>query len=160
SGDEHARAAVLRAVDHVLRAQYPHGGWPQSFPPGDKYPRYVTFNDGTMVNLMELLRDVAGADDFAFVDAARRGAARKGFDAGVSCILRCQVTVDGRKTVWCAQHDEVTLAPRPARTFEPVSLSGGESAGILELLMSLGQPGPEVVAAVDAGARWFDAVKL
>ncbi len=54
----------------------------------------------------------------------------------------------------------MTLEPRPARTFEPVSLSGSESSGLLMLLMSLDRPGPDVVRAVEAGARWFDKVKL
>jgi pectate lyase len=160
TGDAACRDAVLRAVDQILHAQYPSGGWPQSDPPGTKYPRYITFNDNTMVGLMELLREVAGSKEFAFVGPERQAAARRAFDAGVQCILRCQVSVGGEKTVWCAQHDEVTLEPRPARTFEPVSLSGGESAGILLLLMSLETPSPDVVAAVDAGARWFDRVKL
>src|SRR4051812_14716102 len=52
------RDAVLKAIDHILRAQYPTGGWPQSFPPGPKYHRHITYNDGTMVNLMQLLREV------------------------------------------------------------------------------------------------------
>jgi pectate lyase len=160
NGDDACRASVLKAIDHVLEAQYPNGGWPQSYPPGKKYPRHVTFNDGTMVHLMELLRDVSTKDDFAFAGPERWARAGRAFDAGVGCILRCQVPVNGVKTVWCAQHDEVTLEPRPARSFEPVSLSGGESAGILLLLMSLDRPGPEVVAAVEAGARWFEKVKL
>jgi pectate lyase len=154
------RDAALKAVDHVLAAQYPNGGWPQFYPPGKQYHRHITFNDNTMVRLMELLREVAASEEFAFAGDARRAAARKAFDAGVACILKAQVEVDGKKTVWCAQHDEVTLAPRPARTFEPVSLSGGESAGILLLLMSLDHPSAEVMAAVDAGARWYEAVKL
>jgi pectate lyase len=160
TGDDACRDAVLKALDHILQAQYPNGGWPQSFPPGTKYPRYVTYNDNTMVNLMELLRDVAGKDEFAFAGPGRRASARRAFEAGVGCILRSQVTVGGVKTAWCAQHDEVTLEPRPARTFEPASLSGGESADILLLLMSLEDPGHDVVAAVDAGARWFASVKL
>ena len=49
---------------------------------------------------------------------------------------------------------------RSARTFEPVSQSGAESADILLLLMSLDHPTLEVVRAVEAGARWFEAVKL
>ncbi len=149
-----------RAIDLILKAQYPTGGWPQSYPAGTKYPRYITFNDGTMVNLMTLLRDVATTEPFAFVDEARRTAAEKAFDRGIACILKSQVTVNGKKTVWCAQHDEVTLEPRPARTFELVSLSGAESAGILTLLMTLEKPGPEVIEAVEAGVRWFDDAKL
>jgi pectate lyase len=150
----------VNAIDHILHAQYATGGWPQLDPPGKNYHRYITFNDDVMINLMELLREVGSSDRFALVDDARRQKARAAFDAGVACILKCQIVVDGKKTVWCAQHDETTLEPRPARTFEPASLSGSESAGILILLMSLEQPSPEVVAAVEAGARWFEVVKI
>jgi PelA/Pel-15E family pectate lyase len=160
TNDARDRDAFLKGLDHTLSAQYPTGGWPQSSPPGKGYHRHITFNDNTMVNLMELVRDVAAKDDFRFVDPARRAAAGRAFDAGIECILKCQVTVRGALTVWCAQHDEITLAPRPARTFEPISLSGAESADILLLLMSLEQPNAEVVRAVEAGARWFESVKI
>lgn len=160
AGRSEDREAVLKALDHILAAQYPTGGWPQTSPPGKGYARHITFNDDTMINLMELLRDVANSDAFAFVDAPRREAARRAFDAGLACILRCRVVVHGKPTVWCAQHDEVTYEPRGARTFELASLSGSESARILALLMSLDDPSPEVVRAVHAGARWFEASKL
>lgn len=156
----HDRAAFVKALDHLLAAQYPTGGWPQLSPPGKGYHRHITFNDNTMVNILELLRDVARSDDFAFVDPGRRVAAGRAFDAGIACILKCQVAVDGKPTVWCAQHDEVTLEPRGARAFELASLSGSESASILMLLMSLDNPGPEVRRAVHSGTRWFEASRL
>ena len=153
------REAFTRALDHVLAAQYPNGGWPQTAPPGKGYPRYITFNDNTMVNLLELLRDVSRSDGFRFVDPARREAAGKAFTKGIACILKCQIRVDGKLTAWCAQHDETTLEPRGARSYELPSLSGGESAGILLLLMSLEDPTPDVVGAVRARplVRGFEA---
>jgi PelA/Pel-15E family pectate lyase len=160
ANDTRDRDAFLRGLDHILAAQYPMGGWPQLSPAGKGYHRHITFNDNTMVNLMTLVRDVAAGDEFRFVDPTRRAAAQRAFDAGIACILKCQIKLDGTLTVWCAQHDEITLEPRPARTFEPVSLSGAESADILFLLMSLDQPTPEVVRTVDAGVRWFEKVKL
>jgi PelA/Pel-15E family pectate lyase len=160
TGRERYRDAFLKALDHVLAAQYPCGGWPQSDPPGKGYPRYITFNDNTTVNLLELVRDVARSDGFRFVDPTRREAADRAFARGIDCILRCQVRVDGRLTAWCAQHDPTTFEPRGARTFELPSLSGGESAGILLLLMSLDDPSPEVVRAVRAGADWYERSRL
>ena len=154
------QAAVLKGIDHILEAQYPTGGWPQYYPPGKSYHRHITYNDDAMRRLMEFLRDVATAKDLVFVDAARRQSAQAAFDRGVTCIVKCQIKVNGKLTVWCAQHDEVTLEPRPARTFELVSLSGAESAGLLQLLMSLEKPSPEVVRAVHFGARWFESSKL
>lgn len=153
-------SAFRRGLDHILSAQYTNGGWPQRFPPGNGYHRHITFNDHAMVRLLEFVRDVARSNDFSFVDADRRKMAAASFDRGIDCILRCQVIVGGRRTVWCAQHDEVTLEPRPARTFELASLSGAESAGILRLLMSLDRPSPAVRQAIEAGAAWFDAVQI
>ncbi|MBN1359965.1 MAG: pectate lyase [Sedimentisphaerales bacterium] len=158
--DARYRQAFLKGFDHILEAQYPSGGWPQYYPPSRQYHRHITFNDGTMVRLMEFLRDVAGMDEYEFVDAPRRAAAQAAFEGGIQCILKCQIVVDGKPTAWCAQHDEVTYEPRSGRTYELVSLSGAESAGILRLLMQLDNPSPEVVRAIEAAAAWFEAVKL
>ncbi|MFO0907409.1 MAG: pectate lyase [Isosphaeraceae bacterium] len=160
TGREAYRDAASKGIDHVLAAQYPVGGWPQRFPPGKGYARHVTFNDNTMVNLMTLMRDVAHASDFDFVGAAHRENARRAFDTAVACIVRAQIRVGDRLTVWCAQHDENTLEPRGARTYELPSLSGAESAGILLLLMSLENPSPEVVRAIEAGVAWFKSARI
>jgi pectate lyase len=158
--DARYQQALLKGIDHILESQYPTGGWPQFHPPGTNYHRRITFNDDTMVRLMEFLRAVATTPDYEFVDAPRRKAAQEAFQRGVECILKCQITVQGRLTAWCAQHDEVDYRPRPARSYELASLSGAESAGILQLLMSLEAPGPEVARAVKAGAAWFEAARL
>jgi PelA/Pel-15E family pectate lyase len=158
--DARCEEAFLKGLDHIFAAQYANGGWPQFYPPGTKYHRHITFNDGTMVRIMQFLREVATHTDYAFVDAPRRKLAAAAFDRGVQCILKCQVKVGDKLTVWCAQHDEVDFSPRPARTFELASLSGAESAGILEFLMSLDNPNAAVVRAIDAGVAWFNTVKL
>jgi pectate lyase len=127
TGDQRGQAAVLRGLDHILDAQYANGGFPQYHPPGSGYHRHITFNDGSMVRLLEFLREVASSDTLDFVDQNRREAARKSFDRGIACILQCQVIVRGTPTVWCAQHDEVTLEPAPARSYELRSLSIDEA---------------------------------
>jgi lysophospholipase L1-like esterase len=74
--------------------------------------------------------------------------------------LKCQIEVNGKLTVWCAQHDEIDLRPRPARRFELVSLSGAESVKIVRLLMTLDRPSPEVVRAVEGAIAWFEASRI
>lgn len=160
TGDQRCLAALHKGIDHLLEAQYPNGGWPQYFPLSSGYHRHITYNDGSMIRVMEFLREVATSDGFKFIDAERRKAAGKAFDRGVGCIVKTQIIVRGTPTVWCAQHDEITLAPAPARSYELASLSGSESAGILRLLMSLEDPPPDVVRAVKAGAAWFESSKL
>jgi PelA/Pel-15E family pectate lyase len=151
-----------RGLDLILKAQYPHGGWPQYFPPPEKgYNRYITYNDGCMVRLMFFVREV-GTDDalYAFVDPSKRKACLAAWDKGIDCILRTQVKVDGKLTSWCAQHDDVTFEPRPARAFEPLSLSACESIGIVHALMAVENPSPAIVASVDALHAWLEAVKI
>jgi pectate lyase len=154
------RDAFDRGLDYVLRGQYENGGWPQFYPPGDGYHRHITFNDGAMVRLLVLLREVATATTYDFVDEGRRKAATIAFDRGIDCILKCQVKVDGVLTVWCAQHDEIDFRPQSARTYELATLSGSESVGITRLLMSIDDPSPEIVESVDAAVAWFEKVKL
>lgn len=82
--------------------------------------------------------------------------ARASFDKGIGCILKTQIRVDGKPMVWCAQHDEHTFAPAPARAYELASFSGAESASIVALLMSIPHPSPEIVAAVKGAVAWFE----
>lgn len=154
-------SAIQRGLDYLLAAQYPNGGWPQFWPKPRGYASHITFNDDAMVNVLALLRVVAaGEAGFAFVDADRKSRAKRAVDRGVACILRCQVIMNGRRTVWCAQHDERTLQPAGARSYEHPSLSGGESVGIVRFLMRLDSPDPSVVEAVEAAVAWFRESRL
>ena len=158
-GDSY-RDAALRGIDYLLAAQYPNGGWPQFFPLRTDYSRYVTFNDQAMANVLTLLNDVArGAAPLGFVDSARRERAAAAVERGVDVILRSQITVNGSLTAWGAQHDEITLEPRPARTFEPVSLASAESVGVVRFLMRRPKT-PPVARAVEAAIAWFKATEL
>jgi PelA/Pel-15E family pectate lyase len=160
TGDKKDLLAVERGVDHILQAQYPTGGWPQSYPPDQSYHRRITFNDGAMVRLMQLLRELYSDPRFSFLDSSRKQGAQAAFDQGITCILKCQIRVSGQLTAWCAQHDEKDYAPRVGRSYELPSLSGAESVGIVRLLMSLERPPPEVVQAVEGAVAWFNTVKL
>jgi len=152
--------AFLKGFDHILKAQYSTGGWPQFYPPSRQYHRHITFNDDAMVRLIEFLREVAESTRYEFVDSGRRRAARESFDRGIQCILKCQIKSGGKLTAWCAQHDEKDLSPRPGRSYELVSLSGSESVGIVKLLMSLEHPSPEVIQSVQAAVAWFETARL
>lgn len=159
--DESSQKAFLLGFDHILKARYPNGGWPQYFPATQKsYPRHITFNDNSMVRLLQFLGEVATDESYTFVDANRRAAALAAIDRGIGCIVKCQIIIAGKPTVWCAQHDEVTYAPALARAYELPSLSGAESAGILRYLMSLDKPSPEVIRAVKAGVAWFESAEI
>jgi len=161
TGAEQYRAAVIRGIDYLLASQYANGGFPQFFPLRTGYYDHITYNDGAMINALELLRDIAqGREPFGFVDAARRARATDSVRRGIQCILRTQIKQDGKLTVWCAQHDEKTLEPAWARKYEPPSLSGAESVGIVYFLMAIEHPEPEVIAAVEGAADWLRSAAM
>jgi len=161
NGDERFRRAFIRGLDFTLRAQYDNGGWPQFYPRARGYSAHITFNDGAMIGIMELLAAIArGEDTYRFVDEDRRRRCAEAIEKGLRCILKCQIQVDGRKTAWCAQHHLETLVPVKARSYELPSISGSESVGVVQYLMGIDKPGPEVIAAVQGAVAWFDEAKL
>lgn len=162
TNDARYTGAFARGLDYLFAAQYPNGGWPQFYPLRDHgYYSHITYNDNAMVNVMFLLRDVAtGNAPYGFVDSDRRAKAKAAVARGIDCILKTQLKQDGKLTAWCAQHDEKTLEPVWARNFEPPSLAGQESVGIVRFLMQMDEPSPEICASVEGAVAWLKAVQI
>jgi PelA/Pel-15E family pectate lyase len=153
--------AFFKGLDFLLAAQYENGGWPQFYPHPLGYQKHITFNDDAMVGVLNLMREIAHRGPaYSFVDEQRRGRAERAVTKGVDCILKCQIRINGKRTAWCAQHDERTFAPASARTYEKISLSGGESVGIVRFLMGIEHPNRPVIDAIQSAVSWLDQVKL
>ncbi len=149
-------AAIAEARDYGLRrlidAQYPAGGWPQrwdgeardaaqfparpaSFPaeyareqPKGGYYEHYTLNDNTHRDCILTLLDAwkkLGREEHR--DAARRG---------VDFLLLAQLPEP--QPAWAQQYD-AAMQPAWARAFEPPSVTAGESAGIINLLLDMHQ---------------------
>ncbi|RUL84313.1 pectate lyase [Tautonia sociabilis] len=152
-GFEDARIhdAASYALDAVLRAQYPNGGWyvwwdrfPE--PPSEQeYPvlaasfpetwlrewpntwegRYVT-NDNLMSDLIDtLLLAHRTYGEQRYLDSARK--------AGDFLVL---AQLPEPQPAWAQQYN-VAMHPEWSRKFEPPAVTGGESQGILQALMRL-----------------------
>jgi PelA/Pel-15E family pectate lyase len=159
--DDRYKQAALTGIEFLLKAQYDNGGWPQYYPIRKGYSRHITFNDNAMIGVMSLLRDIVqGKPEFDFVEDAMRKQAAQAVDGGLDCVLKCQIVVNGKKTAWCAQHDEKSFEPRKARSYELASLSGAESVKIVSFLMAIEEPTTEVIEAIEAAVAWFDQVKI
>jgi PelA/Pel-15E family pectate lyase len=166
SGDTKYRDSARRAMDFLLGMQYPSGGFPQVFPArtGVTYSNYVTFNDDAMVRVMILLDQTVKLRpplDQDLFTPEQRDSLPGAIAKGIEYILAAQIEQAGVKTVWCAQHDPTSYAPREARAYELPSKSGAESVGIVELLLTQPQT-PAVQAAVQAAIAWYksSAVKV
>jgi pectinesterase len=153
---EKYREGALKGINYLLDAQLDNGGWAQFSHRAYGYYTHITYNDNAMRNVMLVVRDIYEKKaPFGYVPDAVCERARRAFDKGIDCILKTQVVKEGKPTVWCAQHDEKTLAPAKARSYELPSLSGQESDGLVELLMSLPEPTPAVKRAIEGAVEWF-----
>ena len=159
--NRHYLEAVERGLNYVIKAQYANGGWPQYYPEHNLYRGEITFNDNAMINVLNILQDVAeGKNGFNLVDPSFKPRAAESVRRGVDCILKTQVKVNGKLTVWCAQYDEKTLQPAKARAFELISLSGSESVGITEFLIRQDKPTEAIKTAIRSAVAWFEASKI
>ena len=160
--DEKYKSAFLLGLNYILEAQYENGGWPQFYPLKKGYYTHITYNDDSMVNILNLLKDLKDHTGVYAIEPPKETINRieKAFDKGIVCILKTQYKQNGVLTSWCAQHDEITFEPAKARAYELPSLSGSESAGIVLLLMDLENPSPEVINAVNSAVAWFEKVKI
>ncbi|WP_418262161.1 pectate lyase [Flavobacterium faecale] len=160
--DERYKKAFLAGLDYILEAQYDNGGWPQFYPLKKGYYTHITYNDDSMVNILNVLKEIKDKTDYFSIQPNEKTIekVKAAFDKGIDCILKTQYKQNGVLTSWCAQHDENTLEPAKARAYELPSLSGKESAKIVLLLMSIENPSSDVINAVNSAVAWFEKVKI
>lgn len=155
--DKRYRNAFYRGLNYLEAAQYPNGGWPQFYPLKKGYYSHITYNDNAIVNVMKLLKSIVDRDSMYLFVSSKSILAKvqRVYDAGLSNILQTQIYRHGQPTVWCAQHHEITLEPVSARAFELESFSGRESAEIVYFLMSIQNPSPQIIKAIQGAVVWF-----
>ncbi|WP_297088083.1 pectate lyase [uncultured Draconibacterium sp.] len=163
TGNENYKKSVLKGIEYLLDSQYESGGWPQFYPIRKGYYQHITYNDNAMVNTMNFLKDLmSDSNEFATLELGAPLLKRieKAYEKGIDCILKTQIIVNGKPTVWCAQHNRNNFAPAKARAYELPSYSGAESVGIVSLLMEIQHPSPEIIAAVNGAISWFEEHKI
>jgi PelA/Pel-15E family pectate lyase len=160
AGDPY-RASFLKGIHYLLASQFPNGGWPQVWPLEGGYHDAITYNDNAVSQAAELMTAVAtGTGQYSFVPMDLRKQAAASADRALACILRTQILINGKRTVWAQQHDALTLQPVSGRNFEPAALSSGESADLLLYLMRLPNPSHEVATAIVNGIAWLKSTAI
>ena len=67
--DERFKNAFLLGLDYILEAQYENGGWPQFYPLKKGYYTHITFNDDSMVNILNVLKEIKDKTNyFSIID--------------------------------------------------------------------------------------------
>ncbi|MBE8721392.1 pectate lyase [Sphingobacterium pedocola] len=159
NNDNYLQAAT-KGIAYILAAQNEKGGWPQYYPDSSSYRGQITYNDGAMINVLEILLSISTKQDrYAVLADKFNGRIEKALLRGIKCILQTQVKQGDKLSIWAAQYDQKTMEPAQARLFEPVALATAESAGILRFLMRLDNPTPEIKSAIIHAVEWFSTHK-
>lgn len=147
--DTSIHEACRFALDGLLAAQRKTGGWPQRFSgpapaglpvpekasypdtwsrthPKQDYSQFYTFNDNAMADVINLLLDAA--------EIYREPKYRQAAERGGEFMLKAQMPAP--QPAWAQQYNE-QLQPAWARRFEPPSITGGESQGVMRALIEL-----------------------
>lgn len=147
--DERVHEAISFALDSVVKAQFPNGGWAQVFeapPEADRFPvkkagfpddwpkkypggdywLHYTLNDNAIADTIEALLMAARI----YKDERYRNTA---IQAGNFLLL---AQLPDPQPAWAQQYN-VDMHPVWARKFEPPAVSGGESQGVIQTLLDL-----------------------
>lgn len=151
-----------KGLSFIYEAQYGSGGWPMFYPLRKGYYTHITYNDNAIVNILDLLTNIFEKKSLfvSITSPENFSKAKSSFDKGIDCILKTQIIVKGKPTVWCSQHDENTLLPAKARSYELPSFSGGESTGIIVLLMEIPNPSPAIIKSIQGAVEWLDSHRI
>jgi PelA/Pel-15E family pectate lyase len=147
--DQQIHESARFALDKLMAAQYPIGAWPQRFKqppnpaefpvkrasypeswskkwPGPEYQSHYTFNDNSIADVIDTMLEAARI----YNEPRYRASAEK----GGQFILMAQMP--DPQPAWAQQYDR-DMHPAWARLFEPPSVTGGETQGIMRILMTL-----------------------
>lgn len=152
-------ASLRKALDFILLAQYPNGGWPQRFPlrhdyaheEFDDYTSNYTLNDNAMNNTIRtLLEAYATLGNEEYLEAARRG-------GDFFMISQGPKELPG----WSEQYD-MSVQPDWGRTHEPPAYGTRQTAHTLDMLMELYlfTGDRRYLRPVPATLDWMEAAKI
>lgn len=147
--------SAIRGIEYLLAQQRDSGGWRGAD------VEAITFNDDVMAGVLGTLKTaLENRELYSFVDDSLRSKGANAYEKGLDCVLKCQIKVGDRLTAWGQQHDHKSSNPVWGRTFEPPSIASAESVEVVRFLMSIENPSPAIIQAVQSAVAWFDHVKL
>ena len=150
-----------RGLSFIIESQNETGGWPQVYPKrvgSGEYSNLGTYNDHVIVRNMVLLLDLLSINssfDESLITDIDRNRIVNSLAQGLDFILKTQIIVDDKLTIWSQQYEMSDYSPSGARSFELTGRSTWESAGVTSLLLNWPYKDTEVQQATLGAIDWF-----
>ncbi len=162
SADARYRDAAGRGLDFILAHQAEGcGAWPHTVPATTRYHPLLTIADEVTSGVLSTLRKaMSGRAPFDFLDHDALARIQSAVARGDACLLALQVRQGDARTGWAGQYDPQTLSPAQGRSFELPSIAVQETVEVVRYLMSIPEPSPEVVEAIEGAIAWLGAVRI
>ncbi len=154
TGQKKYLESAFKGLKWILDVQLPCGGWSGS----DVYG--ICNNDNVTSGVLEFLQDILHDDTYAPLKKKYKKQCQKAHDKAIQILLRTQVVIDGKKTIWAHNYDPDTLEPISARPFEPAALSVAESIPIIRVLMKEPEMTPQIKEALTSAADFLKNTKF
>jgi PelA/Pel-15E family pectate lyase len=114
-----------------------------------------------MTGIMDLFLDIINREgQYNWIPQDVREQIQISFNKALSVTLQCQIVVNRQKTAWCQQHNNTTLKPAKARSYELASITSKESTYIILFLMRLDNPGDSVIIAIESAMKWLSDSRI
>ncbi len=147
-------ASIEIALDMMLRAQLPHGGWPHRYPADGSYHDYATFNDQGINDCIRVM-----------IEAHRNYGTQKYLESLIKAGRFLMISqLPPPQPGWAQQYNEF-LQPGEsawARSFEPPAVCPSASLhnvqSLIDLYLHTGQQG--YLEAIPDVLRWIGESKL
>ena len=150
-----------KGLSFIIESQNETGGWPQVYPKrvgSGEYSNLGTYNDHVIVRNMVLLLDLLSINssfDESLITDIDRNRIVNSLAQGLDFILKTQIIVDDKLTIWSQQYEMSDYSPSGARSFELTGRSTWESAGVTSLLLNWPDRDTEVQQATLGAIDWF-----
>jgi PelA/Pel-15E family pectate lyase len=155
TNEDKYRDGAVKGLNFILSTQKENGGWRGADVDA------ITFNDELMTGIMNLFLDIQeGRPYFNWIDKDLKIKIEESLRKAIDVTLNCQIMVNNKKTGWCQQHDNQTLLPVKARSYELPSIASLETTSVVEFLMRLEYPDQKIIEAIDGAVAWLEKSKI
>ncbi|WP_165758928.1 pectate lyase [Niastella yeongjuensis] len=155
--DPRYKPALDKAIDFVLKSQYPNGGWPQRYPlkhdfnkaGHPDYSSFYTFNDDVIwENVLFLIQCYETLGDSRFLEPIYKG-------------MNFYLLVQGKNGAWGQQYN-MNMQVAGARTYEPAGYVPRYTFNNCLLLLKFYQytGDRKFLAHIPDAIKWLEKVRL